>query len=253
MTGIYIVMWLVGLTVTTLIGAEVVKRARGYGWGILTSFLAAYLIVNMVLVPRLISIPHISLLGVSAIVVSGTIFWPFITNITDMINEIYGRKKAYIAAGVGFLGRIIFVIFIVMAMTSDPFLTEKWTAETEAWWQSYFAMTGRVMLAALGSYAIQQFFNIHIFANLKSKWRHIETTPGKRVKFGILRSWASDTVDILVDSPTFYVFAFAWVLPWPLIATLTVSAIVIKLLISQVNQPFYALFRWRTHNVEREY
>ncbi len=57
-----------------------------------------------------------------------------------------------------------------------------------------------------------------------------------------------------MDNPTFFFLPSAFVLPWCLILTITISAIVVKMFIGLVFQePFYAWFRWRTFDVEREF
>lgn len=252
MTLEYVAIWAVGLLLSTIVAAEIIRYDRTLGWGVLTAMLASYLIANMVLVPRVVSIPLAASLGISATVVSGTIFWPFIGQIIDMVNEVYGRRKAYISAFVGFFGRIVFILFVMMAMTADPVFNQNWTPEREGWWQGYFGQTARILAAAIASYALAQAANIYVFAKLKERWLHRERTVGQRVRFGVIRSWASDMVDTLVDSPTFYVLAFAGVLPWPVILNITITAMVFKFLVAQLNQPFYALFRWRTFGVDRE-
>ncbi len=256
---IFLGWWVLALTITTFIGTEVVKRWRELGWGVFTAMLSSYLIINMLLVPRVIQIPGVSgiaaYFGFSAAVVSGTVFWPFIGQGIDMINEIYGRNKAYVSAGVSFLGRFIVIMFILMAAQASPVISDNWPLEREEFWQGYFAVSApRILLAALGSYALQQFLNIYVYAKMKVRTADKETTRGKRVLYGWGRSQVSDFVEALVDSPTFFILAFAFVLPWSLIFTITISAIVVKMFIGLVFQePFYAWFRWRTFDVEREF
>jgi uncharacterized integral membrane protein (TIGR00697 family) len=248
----FIVLLVVTLLATTLICAEVVKRYRPAGWGLFVGLMTAYLITNSILVPRIISF-QVPLLGLTATVVSGTVFWPFIAQMADMTNEIYGRTKAYLAAGVSFLGRFVFAAFVLMAAQADPVFSNTWTVQHETFWDSYFSIAGRSTIAALVSYVLQQWANIYVFARLKEWSRRRETTRGKRVGYGMVRSFASDVADVIVDSPTFYVVLFAGILPWNTILAITVSAMAVKFVVSQLNHPFYALFRWRTFNVEREF
>lgn len=256
---VFVLWWIAALSVTTIVGSEIVKRRRDLGWGVFTSMMTAYLIINMLLVPRVIEIPGITPFlagfGISAAVVSGTVFWPFIGQVMDMVNEIYGRNKAYMSAAVSFIGRFIVIMFILMAAAADPVISDSWPIEREEFWQSYFAVSGpRILFAGLISYALQQWLNIYVYARLKVATAAKETTRASRVGYGWIRSQISDFVEALVDSPTFYVIAFAGVLPWNVIWTITFSAIVVKMSIGLIFQePFYAWFRFRTHEVEREF
>lgn len=242
------IIWGASLVATTFIGTYVVRRWRDtYGWGILVTFLSAYLIVNTALASRTVTVP---VFGLSLTLLSGSIIWPFTSQVVDMINEVYGGKKAYVAAALGYLGRLVFVCVALAAAQLSPV----WDPAKEVWWQSYFGQLGRTVFAGAVAYGAVQFLNIYVFVKFKRQTMPNEHTLWQIVKGGFLRSWTGDIFAELVDSPIFYTLAFAGVMPWPLLGSLILSGIGTKIVMDQFNIPFYALFRILLGNsVEKEY
>lgn len=239
MPALFWIYWLVGMAFTTAVGALIMRRWRDtYGWGILVSILTAYLLVNTALASRAVTV---TVFGLTLTLLSGTLVWPFTSQIVDMINEVYGGRKAYVAAAMGYLGRIIFVLVAGAA----AYLTPKWGlgSPQELWWQSYFGQMPRIVAAAAVSYGVVQWLNIYVFVKFKRKTMPTETDLWSTVKGGFLRSWGGDFFGDLVDGPVFYFLAFAGVMPWPVLWSLIVGATGTKMIINQIDLPYYALFR----------
>jgi uncharacterized PurR-regulated membrane protein YhhQ (DUF165 family) len=93
--GLFWLFWLAGLGVSTVVGAYIVKRNRERGLLILGSMLAIYVVGANILVPRLVNF-HI--FGLSFVLVTGSIIWPYTAQLSDMINEVYGKKAAFFSA-----------------------------------------------------------------------------------------------------------------------------------------------------------
>src|SRR3989337_1010455 len=99
------ILWLGGMSILTALGTFVIKKYRDtYGYTVLVVILASLLTVNTVMAGRKVSV---EIFGISMILLSGTVIWPFTSQIIDMINEVYGSKKSYVAAALAYLGRII--------------------------------------------------------------------------------------------------------------------------------------------------
>lgn len=237
-------LWLGGMVFTTVIGTIIVRNFRDtYGWGVLTSILTAYLITNTVMAGRLVNMGTLQLpFGMSQIVfitLTGTILWPFTSQIVDMINEVYGGRKAYVAAGLAYLGRIIFVTVAVAGAALAPV----WGPDKEGFWQGYFGNVPRIVVAAAISYAVVQFLNIYVFVKFKKRTMPTEDTLWKKIKGGFLRSWGGDFVADLIDSPLFYFLAFFGTMPMEQFIALNIGAFSVKWIINQIDLPFYVLFR----------
>lgn len=244
MPPIFWILWLGGMALTTVVGTVIVRMYRDtYGWGILVSILTALLITNTVMAGRLVNMGTLPLpfgREVVFITLTGTVIWPFTSQVVDMINEVYGQRKAYVAAGLAYFGRII---FLAVALAGGE-LAAVWGAEQEGFWQSYFVgSTARIVGAAFVSYAVVQFLNIYVFAKFKQRTLPTENTLWKKVKGGFLRSWGGDFFADLIDSPLFYFLAFYGTMPMDQFIALNIGAFSVKWFVNQVDLPYYALFR----------
>jgi len=237
MPALFWIYWLGGMAVATAIGAWTIRKYRDtYGYPILVSILTAYLIVNTALASRRV---EVYVFGIRLVLLTGTLLWPFTSQIVDMINEVYGGKKAYAAAAFSYIGRFIFLIVVAFG----AYLTPIWDPQQEAWWQSYFGAVPRIVFAAAISYAVVQFLNIYVFVKFKRKTLPTETDLWSRIKGGFARAWGGDFFGDLFDGPVFYLLAFAGTMDWPTLWALIISATVSKFIVNQVDLPYYVLFR----------
>jgi len=87
---IVVLSWLATLTLVTILTAYFVAKNRVLGYALLVAFYAVYLAAAQILAPRIIKIGSIFAPG-------ATLIFPFIVQVIDMINEVYGRRKAQMA------------------------------------------------------------------------------------------------------------------------------------------------------------
>ena len=244
MTPMFWIFWLVGLLVSTWLGAFIVKKLRVSGLFILGTMLAIYVVGANVLVPRLI---ELNIFGLSFIVVTGAMIWPFTAQLTDMINEIYGRKAAYLAAFMAYVSNIMLVLFLQMSFQTptigDP--------AGEVWFRSFFGVAGRVLIASMCSYTVANWADITIFSKIKEAFRNMEDNPLNILLFSSVRSAVSDGLNMVIDSAIFYTIAFIGTMPTEALLGLIGSSMLAKVIISQIDLPFYWLFRMMTRGVER--
>ena len=73
------------------------------------------------------------------------------------------------------------------------------------------------------------------------------------IKFGTLRSAVSDMVNMVIDNIVFYGIAFLGTMPFPALLQLIGSSMAAKVILSQIDLPFYWMFRWLTKDVKREF
>ena len=247
MTAAFWLFWLAGLLVSTLAGAYLVRNYRNnYGLAILAMFLAIYVISANILVPRLI---NFSFFGLSFVVVTGAAIWPYTAQISDMINEIYGRRAAYVSAAMGYLANLMFVGFILMSFQMIPV----WSPGEEGFYAKYFGVAGRILVSSMCSYTIANVADIWVFSKIK-KWAHArEQTTGNLLLYAGLRSATSDSTNMIIDTLVFYPLAFYGTIPNEGLVSLALSSMAVKLILSQIDVPFYLLFRLLTKNVERTF
>ncbi len=239
--------WAFGLTLSTLAAIVVVRRARSFGIVVFATLLACYVVCANVLVPRLINFD----IGIMTLVVaSGSLIWPFTSQLTDMINEIYGRRYAWGAIALAYLANMLFVSF-VFAVGSLP---ATWDSSHEHWWRDYFYTSGRILIASSLTFLIVGFLDVWLFAELKRFAERYEvraSTAGLAVS-SLLRSVVSDASSMVLDSILFAVLAFAFVLSWSELNTLIVGSVILKVIMAVIDTPWFVAFRLATRHVQRD-
>jgi hypothetical protein len=161
----------------------------------------------------------------------GILPYPLTFLITDLISEIYGRKKAnqVVTAGIFaslFSMSIILVADLVPAIPSSPV--------NDKVFSSVFALSPIAVLASMLAYLCAQYVDIAIY----HFWKKL--TNGK---FLWLRNNFSTFTSQFID--TFLVVALLCifkVLPWSLFYGLVVSGFLFKILIALIDTPFLYFF-----------
>lgn len=240
--------WAVGLSITTFSVSWVVRKYRDIGFALLLSFFSIYVVSANILVPRLVSV---NLTFTSAVVVTGSLIWPFTSQLIDMINEIYGRKRAYAAIATAFTCNLLFVTFIWLARASGA--TPIWSASQEAFWQSYFVPAPRILFASMAAAIIAMSIDVFLFDSLRRKFwnRERQATPKNIAILAGVRAITSDTVNMAVDGPLFAVLAFGFVLPFDEILQIAFGSMILKIFLSLLDKPWFIAFRLLTRDVER--
>ncbi|MEO0122156.1 MAG: queuosine precursor transporter [candidate division WOR-3 bacterium] len=215
--------WLISLTIVTYFSAYFVKRFKETGYAFLVGFYVIYLAASQIFATRTIKFD----LGFHSFYAPAAVFiYPFIAQALDMINEVYGREKTYLAILIAFITQVLLVIFIIMINSLKPapfFLYE----ET---WRNIFKLGIRITIASWISFLICQYIDATIFAFLKKKYE-------KKV---LLRSITSDVIDLTLDSIIFVTVAFFGVMP---IIPLIIGQIVSKNIIGFLDTPFFLWYK----------
>jgi hypothetical protein len=109
--------WIVSLTIVTYASAYVVKKFRDYGFAALTAFYTIYLGASQIFASRIINFD----LGFYSFYAPAAVFiYPFVAQAIDMINEVYGRRRAHLAIGICFTTQVLLVSFIAMVNSLAP-------------------------------------------------------------------------------------------------------------------------------------
>lgn len=213
------IYWAISLTIVTAASAYIVKKHKNHGFAALVAFYTIYLGASQIMATRVIDFD----LGFYSFFAPAAVFiYPFIAQAIDMINEVYGRKKAQLAIGIALVTQILLVVFIVMtnSLTPAPFF------EFEEAWQTIFSLGIRITLASWVAFLITQNIDAYIFDYLKKKHK----------KNILLRSIVSDAVDLTLDSIIFVTLAFYGVMP---IVPLIIGQIVAKNIIGFIDTPWF--------------
>lgn len=166
----------------------------------------------------------------------GILPYPITFLVTDIISEIYGKKKANqvvtngIFASVFSLG-IIFIANHVPAMEGSPV--------NDALFTKVFGQTALAVLASMLAYLAAQYIDIHIY----HFWK--KTTQGKKLwlrnNFSTMTSQAVDTFTVLLLLCSFEI------LPWNVFGKLFISGFAFKVFIAIIDTPimYLAVFIFR--------
>lgn len=160
----------------------------------------------------------------------GILPYPITFLITDIISEIYGKKKANqvvtngIFASLFSLG-IIYIANHVPAIENSPV--------DNALFTKVFGQTALAVLASMLAYLAAQYIDIHIY----HFWKKL--TQGKmlwlRNNFSTMTSQAVDTFTVL-----FLLCSFE-ILPWEIFRKLFISGFAFKMFIALLDTPFLYL------------
>lgn len=135
--------------------------------------------------------------GCSVSITAGIICYPFTFLITDVIGELWGKKKAQAAVLGGFIGQIIAVLLIIVANAlpgSDP--------EVASMYNSILGSNWILTLGSLTACLLSQSWDVYVFHKIRDKYieKHGSTKGGRWI-------WnnASTITSQFIDSIVFYI------------------------------------------------
>jgi hypothetical protein len=160
----------------------------------------------------------------------GILPYPITFLITDVVSEIYGKKKANqiviagIVASIFSMG-IIYLANIVPAISSSPVDNDTFT--------HVFGLSPIAVLASMMAYLLAQFIDIRIFHYWKAK------TNGKHLW---LRNNFSTFTSQFIDTFTVVgLLCMFGVLPWSMFSGLLLSGFLFKIIIAALDTPILYL------------
>lgn len=164
------------------------------------------------------------------IVPAGTIAYCFTFPITDIIDEVYGKKKAVYIVWAGLAAEVIMLALVWM----DWFLPAI-EPSMEELYRKVFGLQTRIVAASLIAYIASQHHDVWAF------WKWREITKGRWLWF---RNNASTIVSQLIDSAIFTTIAFYGVIGLTDLAMMIVSLWLFKVIIALIDTPFVYLGVW---------
>lgn len=206
---------------------------------ILSAFFIASLLVANMLVFKVfdISLPFVGTLPL----ICGIIPYPVTFFCTDLISEIYGKRRANTVVLVGFAVSVYMLALIQLAKAlpvssvQDPIIQEHYLA--------VFGQSSRAILASMVAYLAAQLLDVRLF----HFWKRL--TRGKHLW---LRNNASTLLSQLTDTVLVVTILFAGTWPWPQLIELILTSYVFKLLVALADTPFLYLGAHWFRDLERE-
>lgn len=156
---------------------------------------------------------------------AGVYAFPISFFVTDVINEVWGKKEAEFAVKLGFAASIIFTLFTMLAVWLPA--ADFWTMQSE--YAAVLAAVPRITIAGLVAFVFSQNTDLWIFDRLKAlhKGKHLW-----------IRNNVSTITAQLVDSLIFIFIAFYGTTPVKALFAMVFSQWAIKLVLAALDTPF---------------
>lgn len=160
----------------------------------------------------------------------GILPYPITFLITDVISEVYGKKKANQVVTTGIFASF-FSMLIVYVSNAAP--ATEWSPVNDALFTKVFGATAVAVFASMMAYLLAQYIDIHIF----HFWKRV--TKGKhlwlRNNFSTFSSQFVDTFTVLVLLCSF------GKIDWSLFSGLLLSGFLFKVIVAAFDTPFLYL------------
>lgn len=168
---------------------------------------------------------------------AAVLIFPFTFQITDIVNEAFGRLEVHRMIFIAFICQAIMTFFLWLGtiIPSAPF----WNFQES--WQNIISLVPRITLASWIAFLISENLDAILYAKIR------ELTKGK---FLWIRNVFSDIPCLALDSVIFVSLAFYGVIP---IGSLIIGQIVLKWVIGVVDTPFMYLSRYILYWVPTEH
>ncbi|HKK39112.1 MAG TPA: queuosine precursor transporter [Cryomorphaceae bacterium] len=163
---------------------------------------------------------------------AGVLPYPITFLLTDILSEIYGRKKTNAVVYTGFFASL-FVLFMLFLGSLFPSIED--SPVSDEYYNTVFQNSWRVILASMVAYLTAQLVDVRLF----HFWKNL--TKGKKLW---LRNNASTILSQLVDTTLVVLVLFVGVLPFERIGDFIFDGWFFKVLVALVDTIFIYLFIW---------
>ena len=161
----------------------------------------------------------------------GILPYPITFLVTDIISEIYGRKKANQVVISGFVSSLFIMGVVLIA---DAVTATAWSPVDNSLFTKVFGLFGPAVFASMTAYLTAQFIDIRIF----HFWKKL--TKGKHLW---LRNNGSTIFSQLVDtSSVLFLLCYFGVIPWDKFSILFINGFLFKMLIALIDTPLFYFF-----------
>ena len=173
----------------------------------------------------------ISLFGVNLFEISvGILPYPITFLVTDLISEIYGKKKANEVV-VGGIFASFFAMGIIYVANAVP--ATDWSPVSDDLFSTVFGSTAIAVLASMMAYLFAQFIDIQIY----HYWKRL--TAGKHLW---LRNNCSTFLSQFIDTATVLLLLCGFgEISWNLFGGLLLAGFLFKIIIAALDTPFLYL------------
>lgn len=163
---------------------------------------------------------------------AGVLPYPITFLLTDILSEIYGRKKTNAVVYTGFAASL-FVLMMLYLGSLFPSIEE--SPVNDDYYNTVFQNSWRIILASMVAYLTAQLVDVRLF----HFWKKL--TKGKKLW---LRNNASTILSQFVDTTLVVLVLFIGVLPFGTIGDFILDGWLFKVLVALVDTAFIYFFIW---------
>jgi queuosine precursor transporter len=163
----------------------------------------------------------------------GIIAYPVTFLVTDIISEIYGRKRANRVVLAGLFASAFMLLIVIVSAAAEA---TEWSPVDNIEFRKVFGFTFVAVAASMAAYLLAQFIDVQLF----HFWKRL--TKGKHLW---LRNNASTFLSQFIDTFTvlFLLCSFG-VIEWELFFTLLANGFLFKVLFAAADTPVIYLLVW---------
>jgi len=168
---------------------------------------------------------------------TGIITYPITFLITDIVCEVFGKKKASLMVIFGFFASLLSLVFInisVILPGSEVWINNslgyKSVVEMQTAYESVFTLPGFLISASMLAYLVSQLIDVRIFHFLKN------LTNGKKLWLrNNISTICSQLVDTIIVNTIFLYLGLN--LEWSIIIEIIIASYIFKVLIAMLDTP----------------
>lgn len=220
-------LWILSITIATIFSSLYI-RYSGRPDAVYAMYVI-YLALSQIIAARLVNFD----LGLAVFVVpAAVLIFPFTYQLTDMVNEYFGRKETHKMILTAFITQVLMVFFIWMASLMPIIESKKYL---EGPWNEIFGLSVRITAASWISYLITENLDAVLFAKIRK-------ITGKKHLW--IRSVLSDAPMLALDSFIFVTLAFYGVVPFIVYVEIILGQLAVKWFSGILDTPFIYLERY---------
>ncbi|MFX1254663.1 MAG: queuosine precursor transporter [Promethearchaeota archaeon] len=170
---------------------------------------------------------------------AGVIVFPFTLQITDMVNEKFGRRETYRMILIALASQIIMVFFLIVAGIPTA-ITEPNSVSGDP--LAAFAIVPRITIASWIAFLISENFDAWIYDKIRLYIQ--EKSSNQWWKFLWIRNVFSDFLSLGLDSLIFVPLAFLGVYTNEILLSVIIGQLAIKWILGIIDTPYMYLTRW---------
>ena len=192
--------------------------------------------ITMIVLTNIIGVKLFEIYSIT--LTSGIITYPLTFLMTDIVCEVFGKKKASLMVLLGFFASILSLIFINLAVILPG--SEVWVNNSLGYnsiedmqnaYESVFTLPGFLITASMLAYLVAQLIDVSIFHYLKKL-----TSEKKLWLRNNISTIFSQLVDTIIVNSIFLYFGLN--LDWDVILKIIIASYIFKISIAIFDTPF---------------